>query len=85
MGETKGRRLVGLGINHESGATCVTLKAAGDELTAVLRCARKHGVPVVFRSGVCDLLGAVDLDDEIPQDIMQVLDVLMEEIYRDLG
>jgi type III secretion system FlhB-like substrate exporter len=83
MEEPKLRRVVGIGADRESGVACLTLKAAGDESARVLQYARKHGVPVVYRSGVCDLLGFLDMDEEVPDDVLEILDVLMEEIYRD--
>jgi len=58
------------------------LAARGEYKVAdfIVACARKHGIPIVERGGLCSALEAVELDTEIPVELFEAAAAVLREI-----
>ena len=66
----------------EGAAPSVTAKGAGDVAQRILELAHEHGIPVREDPDLLELLAGVDLGDEIPADLYEVVAELLNYLYR---
>ena len=85
MSPPKKRRqvAVALGYRGEEG-NAPTVKAKGKGLIAeqIIATAREHGVPIQSDPDLVEVLAALDLDMEIPEEIYVVVAELLAFVYR---
>ncbi|WP_300673097.1 EscU/YscU/HrcU family type III secretion system export apparatus switch protein [Desulfoluna sp.] len=80
----KGRQTaVALGYNRSEGnAPRVTATGRGPVADKIIALAREHGVPVQCDPDLVEVLAALDLDTEIPEEIYAVVAELLAFVYR---
>lgn len=66
----------------ETAAPKVTAKGRGPVAEKILAVARQHGVPVHSDPDLVEVLAALDLDMEIPEEIYAVVAELLAFVYR---
>ncbi|MFC0214319.1 EscU/YscU/HrcU family type III secretion system export apparatus switch protein [Paenibacillus chartarius] len=63
-------------------APVVTAKGRGYVADAILNKAREHGVPVQEDASLVEVLSKLDIDQEIPPELYQLVAELLSFIYR---
>ena len=61
-------------------APTVIVKGEGLEADALVRLARRYGVPVVEKSEISELLSGIPLDESIPQDLYEAVAIILSEL-----
>jgi flagellar biosynthesis protein len=86
MSEFKGtskRKAVALKYMPEEGqAPVITAKGKGFVAEAILAKAREHGVPIQEDASLVEVLSKLDIDQEIPQELYQLVAEVLSFIYR---
>ena len=67
---------------EESIAPKVKAKGRGPIAEQIIETARKHGVPIQCDPDLVEVLAALDLDMEIPEEIYAVVAELLSFVYR---
>lgn len=60
----------------------VTAKGRGDVARRILEVAREHDIPVREDEDLLELLAGVELGEEIPEELYQVVAELLTYLYR---
>ena len=78
-------RAIGLGLNNDPHGR-LSLKVRGEAELAelIVSLANKHGVPVIERKGVYDILADLQIDEVVPTEYHALIEVLRAEIQKDL-
>jgi flagellar biosynthesis protein len=74
-----------IAVKYERGrdaAPKVTAKGRGAVAEKILALAREHGVPIEKDSTLIEALYRLDLNEEIPEELYQVVAELLAFIYR---
>jgi flagellar biosynthesis protein len=66
----------------QAGAPKVVAQGRGKIAEQILELARQHNIPVYADPALCSLLTAVNLGDEIPPELYQVVAEVLAYIYR---
>jgi len=85
MSRPKKRRqtAVALGYDGDEGkAPKVKAKGQGPIAERIIETARQHGVPIQTDPDLVEVLAALDLDMEIPEEIYAVVAELLAFVYR---
>ncbi|MCI5065032.1 EscU/YscU/HrcU family type III secretion system export apparatus switch protein [bacterium] len=64
----------------EEAAPQVVVKGSGERADAVVRLARRFGVPVVEKGEISELLSGIPLDEEIPHDLYEAVALILSEL-----
>lgn len=77
-------RAVGL-LYRSGGDRAPTVQAKGEALMAdeIVRIARRFGIPVVERTDLARTLAAIELDQEIPEELFEPVAVILDQL--DMG
>ncbi len=67
---------------EEGQAPVITAKGKGFVAEAILAKAREHGVPIQEDPSLVEVLSKLDIDQEIPQELYQLVAEVLSFIYR---
>jgi flagellar biosynthesis protein len=67
---------------HHSAAPIVTAKGQGYVAEEILRRAAEHGVPVQEDASLVEVLSKLDLKQEIPPELYQIVAEILSFVYR---
>jgi flagellar biosynthesis protein len=80
---TSKKKAVALKYMPEEGqAPVITAKGKGFVAEAILAKAREHGVPIQEDPSLVEVLSKLDIDQEIPQELYQLVAEVLSFIYR---
>ncbi|WP_156337294.1 EscU/YscU/HrcU family type III secretion system export apparatus switch protein [Paenibacillus dakarensis] len=80
------KRAVALKYSPEqSDAPIVTAKGQGKVAEAILERAREHGVPVQEDAALVEVLSKLDLDQQIPAELYQLVAEVLSYVYQAEG
>ncbi|MEX2415291.1 MAG: EscU/YscU/HrcU family type III secretion system export apparatus switch protein [Paenibacillaceae bacterium] len=80
---TSKKKAVALKYMPEEGqAPVITAKGKGFIAEAILAKAREHGVPIQEDPSLVEVLSKLDIDQEIPQELYQLVAEILSFIYR---
>lgn len=85
MSRAKKSRQIAVALGYrgeESGVPKVKAKGQGLIAEQIIATAREHGVPVQSDPDLVEVLAALDLDMEIPEEIYAVVAELLAFVYR---
>jgi len=85
MSQSEKKRQTAVALGYKGGeANAPKVKAKGRGLVAekIIDLARQHGVPVQRDPDLVEVLAALDLDMEIPEEIYAVVAELLAYVYR---
>lgn len=81
--KTKRKTAVALGYHGEKGnAPKLKAKGQGPVAERIIETAKEHGVPIQSDPDLVEVLAALDLDMEIPEEIYAVVAELLAFVYR---
>ncbi len=81
--KAKRKTAVALGYHGEDGnAPKLKAKGKGPVAERIIETAREHGVPIQSDPDLVEVLAALDLDMEIPEEIYAVVAELLAFVYR---
>ncbi|KWT85377.1 EscU/YscU/HrcU family type III secretion system export apparatus switch protein [Candidatus Magnetominusculus xianensis] len=72
-------------LNYQSGAAAVpriTAKGSGAVADKIIEIAKAHGVPIKEDKQLVDILSALDLYQEIPQELYKAVAEILAFIYK---
>ena len=76
-------RAVALGYDPEAdGPPRVVAAGAGEKARRILEIARQNNVPIQEDPGLLEVLGALDVGEEIPAEVYQAVAEILAFIYR---
>lgn len=70
---------------EQSDAPVVTAKGQGKVAEAILERAREHGVPVQEDAALVEVLSKLDLDQQIPAELYQLVAEVLSYVYQAEG
>jgi type III secretion system FlhB-like substrate exporter len=73
-----------LGTKDDRAPLSLHVKGEAQLAELILSLATKHNIPVIERRGVYDLFEGVQIDEEIPAEYHALIELLREEISKDL-
>ena len=72
---------IALGFPHgDDAAPSVTVKGELDVASHIVAFAKKHGVPVIERPELCEALGGLPLDEQIPRELFEAAAAVLAEV-----
>lgn len=75
-------KAVALRYTTERPAPTVVAKGKGQVAESILQTAKKNGVPIQEDSSLVEVLSKLDLDQEIPAELYQLVAEVLSFIYR---
>lgn len=71
-------------LNYDAKDDAPTVSVKGEDLDAdyIVKIARQYGVPVEERGELAELLQEVEVDQEIPQELYEIVAVLFHELDK---
>ena len=83
MADHKPIKAVGIGYTpHQDHAPTVVAKGRRKVAEQIIAIAREHSIPVYEDPAVVELLYAIDLDQEIPEELYKVIAEILVFVYR---
>ncbi len=76
------KKAVALRYFPEQSAPAVIAKGKGRMAEAIMKTAREHGVPIQEDPSLVEVLSKLDLDQEIPSELYQLVAEILSFIYR---